>query len=127
MSAPSRHPSLHGALRDDGSVGLAASRCGACGRLVFPPGRFGCGACGAGPDVQQVQELSGAGRVRVVTVVHADPASSVPTPYGLARIELDEEGLVIEGLLLQAGAAPGARVQAHLVPTGDGRAEVRFQ
>lgn len=122
----SRHPSLHSPGGAGDLVGLSASRCSVCGRVALPPETFGCRRCGA--DHQSLQ-LDGSATVRVSTVVHNDPLGSIPTPYPLARLELDTpdgDPLVVTGLLTEP-LGPGRRVRARLIELGDDRLEVRFE
>ena len=123
--ATSRHPLLHSPGTVGDPVGLSASRCSACGRVALPPEDFGCRRCGA---EHQPLQLAGSATVRVSTVVHNDPMGSIPTPYPLARLELDtpdSDPLVVTALLTEP-YQPGRRLHAHLAALGDNRLEVRF-
>jgi uncharacterized protein len=100
---------------------LKVQRCGACGRLRFPPSPD-CLECGAA--AVEWQQLSGAGTVKQWSVMREPRVIGFPVPYVAVMVELDEQpGLVILSNLVGAPAAAvrcGLRVQACFEPIDGG-------
>ena len=107
---------------------LIGRKCGACGRVHFPPQDYGCEACGAHCDDFPEVELNGTGRIKGVAALTRHDLPNVPNPAYIAEIELDA-GPALEALLDAADGAnlrAGDRVTAVLV-VADGKVDLRFK
>lgn len=114
MIGPLEEPFWHG-----GATGrLLIFRCAACGFWLHPPGPV-CRRC-LSPDVGP-QAVSGRGRVRTFTVNHQPWFPSLPVPYVVAIVELEEQdGLQFLTRLVdcevgavEAGLAVEVKFEAH--------------
>ena len=107
---------------------LIGRKCGACGRVHFPPQDYGCESCGAHCDDFPEVELSGTGRIKGVAPMHRHDLAGVPTPAYIAEIALDG-GPALEALLdsdVGDTLRAGDRVTAVLVDA-DGKVNLRFR
>ncbi len=72
---------------------LRGTRCGACGRVCFPPLTIGCDACGGPENQLELVALATAGEVHSIATVHrhrGEPAA----PFVVADIRLDDGPLI---------------------------------
>jgi uncharacterized protein len=95
---------------------LSLPRCDRCGELLFPPPPR-CPRCLS--DDLRWSELSGSGRLRSWTTIHADLSSGIKPPFVIGEVELDEQaGLVIVGLIVGTALdriKSGSRVKVTFV------------
>jgi uncharacterized OB-fold protein len=76
---------------------LLAGRCGACGELRFPAGRY-CPSCG-GEDVESVA-LAGEGRIYTFSIVRMTPPGyGGEVPYSVGVVEL-ADGIRVTATIL---------------------------
>jgi len=123
---PLLKPTLY-ARREGAPPVLLGGRC-ACGHAFFPMQTFGCERCGRFGDALQPQDLQGRGTLRSAATVHVHADEKRPAPFVVGTIALDD-GPVIRTLLTE-DCAPGARVEAVLIPVeaDGGRAlDLRFR
>ncbi len=78
---------------DDGGLFLLAVRCPRCQRLLFPPQRFGCEACGAHGEALRVERLRPVGRT-LRSVAIGGTARDEGASLWLAEILLEENVVV---------------------------------
>lgn len=76
---------------------LPYHRCGACGRVDYPP-LSSCRHCGAAIETWQFSK--GRGTIRTWTLVErtGDPAFVPMLPFATAIVEMDESFLVLAGI-----------------------------
>jgi len=94
---------------------LIGTRCTACGTYLFPPETFSCRnpRC-SGAELEEVP-LSRRGRVWSFSVNHyaAPPPALSPDPfepYAVAAVELDEERMVVLGMVAHSTNLDALRV-----------------
>ena len=106
-------------------IRLAASTCGACGRVQFPA-RTECPACGAPASATALQARATLGPC--TAVLHPPPGALVPTPYlvGVARFP---EGISVMGLVVGTDQTPppGTPVETVATALPDGRLTYAFR
>ena len=97
---------------------LAASTCGACGTVSFPPMTVGCEVCGAPEDQLANTPIAAAGTVHSVATVHLHRGKDIEAPFTMAEVKLDD-GPLIRATLLEVVEveAIGRRVEAQWVQT----------
>jgi uncharacterized OB-fold protein len=78
---------------------LAGSRCGACGRIAFPPVTIGCDVCGAEQISLETVDLETVGRLYSFATVHLH-RGDLETPFTIGEIQLEA------GPLIRATMAP---------------------
>lgn len=104
---------------------LLLGRC-RCGHVFFPPQRYGCERCGAGPEALDVLEAPARGALRSAACLHRGRSDEGPRAVGTVVLDagpaleapLDEpppeplpEDARAEGVLVETGEeAEGARV-----------------
>jgi hypothetical protein len=107
---------------------LAFQRCTDCGAWRHLP-RWGCPSCGSG--AWEWAPSSGRGRVYSWTVTQRPmlPGLSLPIPYVVAVIELEEGVRMVAGLrgIDPAALALDLPVAVELEPAGDGMAVPWFR
>lgn len=89
-----------------------------CGHVFFPPHRFGCEACGAGPDAVSVVEYPARGTLKAFTAVHGQSRPDGKSPLVLGQVLLDS-GPSIAAILDvqdQESLVAGEKVYGTLVP-----------
>ena len=103
---------------DAPSVRILGSRCAGTGRTFWPRRRYSPVTGGAVSDV----ELVGTGKIWSWTYVNlpwmGEFAPSSAPGYGVALVDLDDEGPRVVGMLIgdEGAYAVGDRVQAHALP-----------
>ena len=101
----------------DAPPALLAGRC-LCGYVFFPPHRFGCEACGAGPDEISIVEIAARGILKSFARSHLETHPDGGTPYIVGEVLLDE-GPALPVVLAardETSLSPGMRVVGKLVP-----------
>jgi hypothetical protein len=104
---------------------IRGGRC-RCGRLLFPPQRFGCDGCGASGDAIEDFDFDGDGVLNTFATSHRQQRPGSDAPLVVGTVALDA-GPVIESALAvddAAGLRIGARVRPRLLEVGtddDGR------
>ncbi len=96
---------------------LLTGRC-ACGYLFFPPHRFGCESCGAGPEAISIVETAAKGVLRAFALSHRETHPDGSTPYIIGQVVLDA-GPAISVVLEtkdKSSLSSGQRVIGKLVP-----------
>src|SRR3954453_7199605 len=136
INASNQLPAIDGWFTsdDDGVPHLIAGECTQCGTYVFPPRADNCPnpAC-AGDDLEQVP-LSRRGKVWSYTENRYPPPAPYPAsdpfePFAIAAVELEDEGLIILGKLVEgtlaADLAVGMELELTTMPlyTDDGGIE----
>ena len=102
---------------EDTPPALLAGRC-SCGHIFFPPHRFGCEACGAGPDEIAIIEIAAKGILRAFACSHRETHPDGSTPYIVGEVLLDA-GPALPVVLTarhETSLSPGMRVVGKLVP-----------
>jgi uncharacterized protein len=130
-----RRPNLyceHGtaALPDAPALRAVRSR---SGHISFPPQHYGCQSSGEhGNDLQDVL-ITGRGRLRAIATVRISVPPSLPSPYTVVEVALDD-GPVVRGLLassqrlpLTAGAVLVTCLEEVSNQTGERVRDLRFQ
>lgn len=104
---------------------LRGGRC-RCGRLLFPPQRFGCDGCGASGDAIESVEFDAVGVLRAFATSHRQQRPGSDSKLVVGTVALDA-GPVVESALAVDDASElriGGRVRARLLAIGsedDGR------
>ncbi len=96
---------------------LLAGQC-TCGYLFFPPHRFGCEACGAGPEAITILEIPAKGVLKAFGRSHREAPREGSAPYIIGQILLDA-GPAITAVIEtndENTLSPGQRVIGKLVP-----------
>jgi uncharacterized OB-fold protein len=121
MTYVARRPLLHTVPESpDETPSFRGIRCTACDAVFFPPHRYGCESCGAGPDRIEPELLSGSGALRSFATVYRHLLPQPKTPFVIGIVELDA-GPELEAILVSEDEktwAAGSRVRATLVPGG---------
>jgi len=96
---------------------LFLGRC-TCGYLFFPPHRFGCESCGAGPDAITITEATAQGVLKSFALAQQEAHPKGSSPYVIGQVVLDagpEIGVLIETEEINS-LSIGQRVRGKLVP-----------
>ncbi len=111
---------------------LAATTCGACGAVSFPPMTVGCEVCGASENQLAITPIAAAGIVHSVATVHLHHGKDIEAPFTMAEVKLDDGPLIRATMLDVVGVdAIGERVgaewfQTHTDDEGVAIVEPRF-
>ncbi len=102
----------------DATPRLAASTCGSCQAVSFPPMTVGCEVCGALEDQLAGTLIAAAGTLHSVATVHLHRGKDIEAPFTMAEVKLDD-GPLIRATLLDVVEvdAIGRRVEAQWVQT----------
>jgi len=98
---------------------LLGGRC-SCGYLFFPPHRFGCEVCGAGPEAINIIEMAATGLLKTFAASHQQIRSDGHSPLIFGLVFLDN-GLTILGAIDTDDEKKlhiGQRVHGVLAPCG---------
>lgn len=99
---------------------LCGTACTSCGTAFFPPQRYGCERCGAGPERIERRPLAGTGTLRSFATVHRALRPEPAAPFVIGTVRLDA-GPELEAVLAcgdESELAFGMPVRATLVPVG---------
>src|SRR5436853_3719535 len=109
-------PAVAGWLTTDDRPVLLGSRCEACGVVAFPPRSHGCPNPHCRRTEQSSYPLARTGRVWSFTDARYQPPppylspSDPYEPFVLAAVELDADGLVVLGQMVEGCAAADVHV-----------------
>lgn len=102
---------------DTGSLSVAAVHCTACDMTRYPAQTYGCEQCGAHGEALRQVDLAARGVISSWATVHAH--RTIPAPYTVVEVTLDD-GPLVRGLLDPATrATAGTRVEATAHGPGD--------
>ncbi len=89
-----------------------------CGYLFFPPHRFGCEACGAGPEAISIIETTARGVLKAFALSHREAHPDGSTPYIIGQVVLDAGPAISVVLETRENSrlSIGQRVIGKLVP-----------
>ena len=91
---------------------LRLQRCRACRHVWYPPGPV-CPSCLSAD--WQFERMSGRGRVLAWTVFHRQYFKTLPVPYNVVSVELEEGPMLIGNLQGEAAQAPRVDLPVHVV------------